>query len=83
MAVLMMPRMTVLMKCEMISQIVEGFCFLVSVGDLWEHDVDMSGGGGGGGGRRRRRQQWLQGHGGGSGSHDSVGEISQHFPPQI
>ena len=50
MAVLMMPRMTVLMKCEMISQTVEGFCFLISAGDLWEHNVDMSGGGGGGGG---------------------------------
>jgi len=45
MVVLMMPRMTVLMKCEMISQIVEGFCFLISVGELWEHNVDIGGGG--------------------------------------
>jgi len=34
----------------MISQTVKGFCFLTSAGDLWEHNVDMSGGGRGGGG---------------------------------
>jgi len=34
----------------MITRIVEGLCFLISVGDLWEHNVDMSSGGGGGGG---------------------------------
>jgi hypothetical protein len=58
MAVLMMPRMTALMKCETISQTIEEFCFLISIGDLWEHNVNMSGGGGGGGGSSGGASGW-------------------------